>query len=33
MVLLKEHIYSKKIHFSYTMEKDYTVEEKMEELK
>ena len=29
IVVLKDHIYSKKVNFSFTVEKDYTVEEKM----
>lgn len=28
LVVIKGHIYSKKINFSYTVEKDYTVEDK-----
>ena len=33
LVFLKDHIYSKKVNFTYTCEKDYTVEEKMGELR
>lgn len=32
-MILREHIYSKKVNFSYTLEKDYTVEEKLGELR
>ena len=33
LVILKDHIYSKKVNYTYTVEKDYTVEEKMDELR
>jgi hypothetical protein len=33
LVVLKNHVYSKKTNYSYTSEKDYTVEEKLPELR
>lgn len=33
LVTLREHIYSKKVHLTYSLDRDYTVEEKLDELR